>query len=409
MKTLRDYQEDLSRKAVEILKDKGIVYLAMEVRCGKTATAMNTALLYGARRVLFLTKKKAISSIEDDLNEFGFDEFFDIFTITNDESLHKVEDDYDLVIHDEHHRFGAFPKMGATAKLFRQKYSHLPMIFLSGTPHPESYSQVFHQFHVSKNSPFNHKNFYIWAKEFVRVKDRHLAHAVVKDYSDAMDYLINPIIKPYMVTFTQAQAGFTTTIKEHVLYCAMEDKIARMIKQLINDRVIEGKQEVILADTGVKLQQKVHQLSSGTVIFESGNSKVLSHAKAEFIRDTFKAQKIAIFYKFKSEWQALKDVFGDLLTGDLEEFNSSNKNIALQIVSGREGISLKNATSLVYYNIDFSAVSYWQSRDRLTTMERMTNDVYWIFSKGGIEEKIYRTVNAKKDYTLNVFKKDYGK
>jgi superfamily II DNA or RNA helicase len=143
MKTLRDYQEDLSRKAVEILKDKGIVYLAMEVRCGKTATAMNTALLYGARRVLFLTKKKAISSIEDDLNEFGFDEFFDIFTITNDESLHKVEDDYDLVIHDEHHRFGAFPKMGATAKLFRQKYSHLPMIFLSGTPHPESYSQVF--------------------------------------------------------------------------------------------------------------------------------------------------------------------------------------------------------------------------------------------------------------------------
>jgi superfamily II DNA or RNA helicase len=409
MKTLRDYQEDLSRKAVEILKDKGIVYLAMEVRCGKTATAMNTALLYGARRVLFLTKKKAISSIEDDLNEFGFDEFFDIFTITNDESLHKVEDDYDLVIHDEHHRFGAFPKMGATAKLFRQKYSHLPMIFLSGTPHPESYSQVFHQFHVSKNSPFNHKNFYIWAKEFVRVKDRHLAHAVVKDYSDAMDYLINPIIKPYMVTFTQAQAGFTTTIKEHFLYCPMEDKIARMIKQLINDRVIEGKQEVILADTGVKLQQKVHQLSSGTVIFESGNSKVLSHAKAEFIRDTFKAQKIAIFYKFKSEWQALKDVFGDLLTGDLEEFNSSNKNIALQIVSGREGISLKNATSLVYYNIDFSAVSYWQSRDRLTTMERMTNDVYWIFSKGGIEEKIYRTVNAKKDYTLNIFKKDYGK
>lgn len=409
MKTLRDYQEDLSRKAVEILKDKGIVYLAMEVRCGKTATAMNTALLYGARRVLFLTKKKAISSIEDDLNEFGFDEFFDIFTITNDESLHKVEDDYDLVIHDEHHRFGAFPKMGATAKLFKQKYSHLPMIFLSGTPHPESYSQVFHQFHVSKNSPFKHKNFYIWAKEFVRVKDRHLAHAVVKDYSDAMDYLINPIIKPYMVTFTQAQAGFTTTIKEHVLYCPMEEKIARMIKQLINDRVIEGKQEVILADTGVKLQQKVHQLSSGTVIFESGSSKVLSHAKAEFIRDTFKAQKIAIFYKFKSEWQALKDVFGDLLTGDLEEFNSSSKNIALQIVSGREGISLKNATRLVYYNIDFSAVSYWQSRDRLTTMERMTNDVYWIFSEGGIEEKIYRTVNAKKDYTLNVFKKDYGK
>lgn len=408
MKTLRNYQEDLSHRAVQILKDKGIVYLAMEVRTGKTATAINTALLYGAKNVLFLTKKKAISSIEEDLIDFGFDEFFDNFTVTNDESLHKVEGCFDLVIHDEHHRFGAFPKMGVTTKLFRQKFSHLPMIFLSGTPHPESYSQVFHQFHVSKKSPFKHKNFYVWAKEFVRVKDKHLAYAVVKDYTDAMDYLITPIIKPYMMTFTQEQAGFTSTINEHILYCPMDSKIERLIKRLISDRIIEGKDEVILADTGAKLQQKVHQMSSGTVIFESGNSKVLSHAKSEFIKKTFKVQKIAIFYKFKSEWKALKDVFGDTLTNDLDEFNTSDKNIALQIVSGREGISLKQATSLIYYNIDFSAVSYWQSRDRLTTMERATNNVYWIFSKGGIEEKIYKVVNAKKDYTLKVFKQNYG-
>ena len=85
----------------------------------------------------------------------------------------------------------------------------------------------------------------------------------------------------------------------------------------------------------------------------------------------------------------------------------ANKSIALQIVSGREGISLSNAKYLVYYNIDFSALSYWQSRDRLTTMDRLTNDIYWIFSEGGIEDKIYKAVSNKKDYTLNVFKKDY--
>jgi hypothetical protein len=54
---------------------------------------------------------------------------------------------------------------------------------------------------------------------------------------------------------------------------------------------------------------------------------------------------------------------------------------------------------LVYFNIDFSATSYWQSRDRLTTKERQTNDVYWIFSKGGLEDKIYRQVQDKKSFT----------
>jgi hypothetical protein len=102
-------------------------------------------------------------------------------------------------------------------------------------------------------------------------------------------------------------------------------------------------------------------------------------------------------------------VFGDSLTTDLDEFDSTDKNIALQIISGREGISLKNADYLVFYNIDFSATSYWQARDRLTTMERKFNKVYWVFSKGGIEDKIYKTVKAKKKYTINIFKKDYEK
>ena len=75
-------------------------------------------------------------------------------------------------------------------------------------------------------------------------------------------------------------------------------------------------------------------------------------------------------------------------------------------MSGREGISLKQADCLVYYNIDFSATSYWQSRDRMTTKDRLKNDIYWIFSKGGIEDQIYKAVSKKKDYTLQHFKRD---
>ena len=105
---------------------------------------------------------------------------------------------------------------------------------------------------------------------------------------------------------------------------------------------------------------------------------------------------------------ALQEVFGDQLTTDLEEFDSTDKNIALQIVSGREGISLRNAHHIVYYNIDFSATSYWQSRDRMTTKDRLYNKIYWVFSQGGIEDKIYAAVNKKKDYTLQHFRNDFN-
>jgi len=67
---------------------------------------------------------------------------------------------------------------------------------------------------------------------------------------------------------------------------------------------------------------------------------------------------------------------------------------------------LRNAEALVYYNIDFSATSYWQSRDRMTTKDRKYNKIYWVFSEGGIENKIYKAVLKKKDYTLNHFKRD---
>ena len=102
---------------------------------------------------------------------------------------------------------------------------------------------------------------------------------------------------------------------------------------------------------------------------------------------------------------ALKKVYGDKICTELEEFNNTDKSIALQIVSGREGISLRKADALVYYNIDFSATSYWQSRDRMTTKERLESDVYWVFSKGGIESEIYKAVSKKKDFTVSHFKK----
>ena len=134
-------------------------------------------------------------------------------------------------------------------------------------------------------------------------------------------------MKPYTISYTQSEAGFTTEVIEDILYVDMKPSTYNMCKRLQKDLVIEGKEEVILADTPVKLMMKLHQMYSGTIKFESGNSMIIDDSKAQFIKEQFEGCKIGIFYKFKEEYNVLKQVFGDDLTTELSIFKDTNKNI----------------------------------------------------------------------------------
>ena len=403
----REYQTTIIEKAKGVLQAHHFVYLSMEVRTGKTLTALGVAEKLGITNLLFVTKKKAISSIEADYKKLM--PAYQI-TVINYESLHKVEGVFDFVVLDEAHTMGAYPKPSKRTKLVKQIILRQNpfVVLMSGTPTPESFSQIYHQVYACAKNPFSqYKTFYKFAKEYVNVTQQMFHSMPSNNYDDGKPEILDRM-KPYMISYTQKEAGFKSKIQEHVLKVQMSELTYRFVKEMREHGVIEGKKtkEVILGDTGVKKMSKIHQLFSGTVKLENGKRMITDLSKAKFIHTKFKNQKIGIFYKFKAEYDALKQVYEDALTDDLEEFNSTNKNIALQIVSGREGISLKKADCLVYYNIDFSALSYWQSRDRMTTKDSKSSDVYWIFAEKGIETKIYKTVTKKKDYTLRHFKKD---
>lgn len=406
--TFREYQTDIIDTASKILLSSGFVYLAMEVRTGKTLTSLGIAEKINSKFVLFITKKKAISSI---LKDFDLLQPSYSLCVINYESLHTIDQNipWDVIVCDEAHSMGAFPKPSNRAIAVKNLIvRHKPkVIFLSGTPTPESYSQMYHQVYGVPNNPFKEfKNFYRFCDVYVKLKERMINGLMIRDYSEGLETIIEKM-KPYMINYTQAEAGFNAKTTEEVLEVELKESTYKLINRLKRDLVVTGKEEVILGDTPVKLMMKMHQMYSGTVKFESGNSMVIDDSKAVFIHDNFCNYKIGIFYKFKEELTALQNVFGDDLTTELSVFEDTNKSIALQIVSGREGISLKQADFLVYYNIDFSATSYWQSKDRMTTKDRLENKVYWVFAKDGIENEIYKAVTKKKDYTVSHFKNDF--
>ena len=396
----RDYQERLSTDAAKILNNTKIVALLMMVRTGKTITSFLTADKVGAKSVLFITKKKVILS-ETILNDYNLvSPSFELKQI-NYESVHKINAaDYDLIILDESHNLGAFPKPSKRTKQIKQIVGNKKLILLSGTITPESFSQIYHQFWISEYTPFVEKSFYKWAKNYVNVSKKKINGYDVNDYTNANENLIRQMISKHVISFTQKEAGFVSKVNEHVLTVPMKKVTYDLVKKIEKDKVFEGANGgVILADTPVKMMQKVHQIYSGTIKLEDGTATTIDTSKAEFIKKRFKGLKIGIFYKYKQELKLLQQVYGNELTTDLKEFNTTDKNIALQIFSAREGISLKMADNLVYLNIDFSATSYWQSRDRMTTKERSVNDVYWVFSKSGIEQDIYKKVLQKRSFT----------
>ena len=59
----RPYQLDIINRGYEIIMDHGFLYLTMEVRTGKTLTSFGIADRMNVNSVLFITKKKAISTI----------------------------------------------------------------------------------------------------------------------------------------------------------------------------------------------------------------------------------------------------------------------------------------------------------------------------------------------------------
>lgn len=406
----RPYQIEIANQAAEIIRRHGLVYLAMQVRTGKTVTALLTCQNLNPKTVLFVTKKKVIDGILADFRALGCS--FDIM-VTNYEQLHNVNHSFDIAICDEAHCLGQAPKPAKKVKILKDLCKSKAIIYLSGTPTPESYSQLFHQLHISSFSPFrNYVNFYKWAKDYVDIRLKYFKGLKVNDYSNANQLKIKQMTDHLFLTFTQEEAGFKQEVEEEIVKIKMQPATYYLADKLKKDRVYNGQNgNVVLADTGASLMSKLHQIYTGTVIDLKEQGVIFDRSKCYWIKENMQGKKIAIFYKYRAELDMLYLTFGyEKFTIDPCEFaESDSKWFISQISSGREGINLSTAEALIMLNIDFSAVSYWQARARLQSKDREeAARVIWLFADGGIEYRVYKMVKQKKDYTLSYFNKDFG-
>lgn len=423
---LRPDQRTTVDKAKEILAKYGIVYLAAWMRTGKSIMGLTTAYELGFKKILILTKKNAIKNIERDVVACNYP--ISVLVTNFQQAVKLTQHIFDVIIVDEaNEAAGTFPIPTGKAKAIKILVGNIPLILMSGTPTAESYPQIYHQFWLSNRSPFRqYKNFYRWGDYYLKhydvsekqldgteiikrqLKQKYLNGFKVNDYTEALEDKITEVIKPYMVYLSQQDAGFTSYVEEEVLYVPIDARIYKLMKILKRDKVYTMRSgDVIVCDTPVKMQTVFHELSSGTIKIDDKISHIVDESKAWYIKSKFAGYKIAIFYKFIKEYELLKKVFPDH-TSDDEEFNKKDHIVYLkQIISGRSGVDLQTADFLIMYNIDFSATSYWQGRERMGNKNRTkANKMFWIFSEHGFEKQVYKAVVKKMGYTVSHFKKD---
>lgn len=410
---LRPYQKEIVTEGIRILEEHKILYLALEVRTGKTLVALSICNYCDFKHVLFLTKKKAIASIQKDYDNLSPEYRL---TVTNYEQISKLNpNDYGLIIIDEAQNFGAFPKPSKRTLLAKKLCAGKPIIFLSGTPSPESYSQLYHQLSLSSFSPLlQWTNFYKFCHAgFVEVKQKRIsASQTINDYSDCNGDLLWKHIKHLFIRFSQAEAGFEAAVDEIILDVEMLPETHKIYRSLENHKIysqysrVNGNEINATVNSGADLINKLAQISSGTLIFDhDGKGVIIDWSKATFIVSYFAGKKIAIFYRYKAELELLKSFFPNW-TDSPELFNAAtNLTFLGQVQSAREGVNLSTADALVMYNIDFSATSYFQARARIQSKERKGSaPLYWIFSEHGIERKIYQAVTNKKNFTYSYYR-----
>lgn len=420
---LLPHQIETLSEAMKVLEAHNVVYISAECRTGKSGMALELCKRlvdqFGGQ-CLIVTPKNAIASILADAFRFIGEGWSDWLTVVNRESLHKVvvpSGDFLVVVTDESHRDGAFPKPSQSLKLLigiKRRYS----ILMSGTPSVETGAQLFHQFWQTGRGPWAaYRSFYKWHVDWgIPAEIRIAGGQVVKDYSQVRPEVVSTVGK-YCVTLTQENAGFKYFAEVKPVFVEDPD-LLKWCKQFEVDGIATVASHVVLGENPAALLQKMHMVLGGTLIDENGESfrhSIGSSAKARMLTSKLSRDRqyfVSTAYIEEREFLAwsLRGA-GFVVTTEYEEFLEYKKTGGPCVfvgsgISYAEGIDLSWMTGChIIYSLNFSGAKYLQLLERQNKFDRdRPIHVYVLMVKGSVDELVFRAVSEKRNFNASFYK-----
>lgn len=139
--------------------------------------------------------------------------------------------------------------------------------------------------------------------------------------------------------------------------------------------------------------------------------------KLEALKDLLESSddRIIIFYNFNEEARLIVELCEELnrpysvVNGngkDLTNYdNCDNSVTVIQYQAGAMGLNLQKANKIIYFTPPLSSELFEQSKKRISRIGQTRNCFYYLLiCKNSIEEKIYKTLEERRDFTDELFR-----
>lgn len=409
MWTPEQHQIAVALEGYQILRDNMIVYLAMEERTGKTLTSLLIAeMCSGVDTVLVISTKEGRAGWHECLANYRCSKSV---TVTNYHQASK-QPKHDLVILDESHNYiTAYPKPSAMVKTLKKLTLKTPLIYLSATPHAQSYSQLYHAFSLSSWSPWaRYSSFYRWFDDYGIPETEYIAGRPITKYNKTKTEKVLADIDLLVLTRTRQEIGFIQEPTDKIHYIQLK----QITREVYNDTqetktIILPDDEISILDSSMKLRTTLHMLEGGTAkrttvaLNTEGKPVILAKylvfsntEKVDYIKATWgDTDNLCIMYHYKAEKIKLEHHF--------------KKARILQATTFAEGVDLHHIEHLVIYSMDFRTAKYSQRRARQANRKRNTPiTVHFLLVAGAISEQVYVTVALnKQNFIDSTYQRNY--
>ena len=141
--------------------------------------------------------------------------------------------------------------------------------------------------------------------------------------------------------------------------------------------------------------------------------------KLEAFRDLIESteDRLIVFYNFNAELESMIDVIGELdrpicwvngMQKSLRAYEHCDDSVTfIQYQAGAMGLNLQKANKIVYFTPPLSSELFEQSKKRIHRIgQEKPCFYYYLTCRYSIEEKIYKTLEMRRDYTEFLFEED---
>ena len=278
------------------------------------------------------------------------------------------------------------------------------VILLSGTPTGGKYERLWTQLHLL-GWPISRKlyeqTYVIW--DYIDVPYSEYRIPVVRGYKN-VDRLKSKM-RDYGCVFMKTDECFDLPKQQDVKISVTASADYRKFMKNRYLRMSDGTE--LVGDTSLTARLYARQLCGQY-------SKFKLSAVQDLIEST--DDRLIIFYNFTAEMEMLRKICGDRpvsivngSTKDLTAYRERSDSVTLiQYQAGAHGLNLQKCRRIIYYTLPESSELFEQSRKRIHRIGQDKTCFYYIpICKGSVEEKIMNALKMRRDYTDDLFKKDF--